>query len=293
MQTENPKENKNQLLKIWSHSWALLERHLGVLAPFVILAVLDFIALGVLYFFPRKPVSLILVPIIKTYWGERFLHYPLNFFLLPKLLYYARTVLSVVMGSLVAGMVILRYASARSKNTLTFLGSLKAAVRRYPALFFAQLFLQVIYIGIYRVFESGIVRYFVKGHQKLLGLDYLAWHGPILIIVSTFLGALIQALFVYSLPSILLDKRSLWGGLGRGFVLCRKLFWRTFFLILVPSLLYLPIVVLNYNLGVVINKFAPEATLVLLSAGIVLGTLIVDPIITVVSTEAFCQEKEA
>jgi len=56
-----------------------------ILIPFLSIAFVQLLALEILYFAPRYPLAAFFNPIVQTLWGERFVHYPNNLLILPKL----------------------------------------------------------------------------------------------------------------------------------------------------------------------------------------------------------------
>src|SRR4030042_4575140 len=94
---------KASITTIYNNGFSAFIRHKKLCIPFVSFFAFELLSLIILYYSPRQPFRVIFGPPIKTFWGERFLHYPFFFMLLPKLLSTARMVLSVFIGSLTAG----------------------------------------------------------------------------------------------------------------------------------------------------------------------------------------------
>ena len=98
---------KTGIPTIYSSVFSAFIRHKKLYLPFLVFFLFDIVSLIVLYFSPRLPLRVIFGPPIKTFWGERFLHYPFFFMLLPKLLSNVRMVISVFIGSLTAGLAVI------------------------------------------------------------------------------------------------------------------------------------------------------------------------------------------
>ena len=73
-----------------------------ILVPFLIFTLIDLCGLIFVFLIPRAPLYALLGPIVRTFWGEQFLHYPANFLLLPKLASLSRTILSVIFSMLLS-----------------------------------------------------------------------------------------------------------------------------------------------------------------------------------------------
>ena len=54
-----------------------------ILIPFLTIAFVQLLALEILYFAPRFPLSAFFNPLIRTLWGGEFVHYPSNLMILP------------------------------------------------------------------------------------------------------------------------------------------------------------------------------------------------------------------
>ena len=80
-----PKGAPKQLIPLLRGSIETFITHPVILFPFVTIAFIQMLILEVLYFAPRFPLSVFFNPIVKTLWGEKFVHYPHNFVVLPSL----------------------------------------------------------------------------------------------------------------------------------------------------------------------------------------------------------------
>ena len=96
-------EAMKTLKKIAGKLSRLIKKYPNVIIPFAVMGVLDFITLYILYLAPQRPVSIALAPPIRAFWGEQFLHYPMNILLLPKLYNYAHMVLLATVGIVTTG----------------------------------------------------------------------------------------------------------------------------------------------------------------------------------------------
>jgi hypothetical protein len=85
-----------QLIKL---AVATLVTRRVVLLPFAITAFIQLFVLEVLYFLPQPPLNRVFGPVIKTLWAEEYLHYPMNFVLLPKLFQYAQMPIYIFVSS--------------------------------------------------------------------------------------------------------------------------------------------------------------------------------------------------
>jgi hypothetical protein len=110
--------------------------------------------------------------------------------------------------------------------------------------------------------------------------------------LNFILAVLIQSVFVYAIPILIIDKENLIKSIVKSFNICRRFFLRTLILVGLPLLIYIPIIVLDYNTAFLINKLFPEFILIVLFSSIIVNSLIIDPIITVSTTVFYLLLKE-
>ncbi|HTY44983.1 MAG TPA: hypothetical protein VMD52_03215 [Patescibacteria group bacterium] len=248
--------------------------------PFFIFAILESVFLLILFLAPREPLRLVLGPPIRTFWGERFLHYPANFLLLPKLSSLSRMFLSVFFGSLLTGTAVAMAVDVFTKGKARFDNSLKTALKKYLVLFAIILVVTVLFYLALRFSSTALVKYFIAGHRKLLFIPAALWLGPLAVIINLAVAIVIQALFTYAIPALMAENQRFITCIFRSFVAFKDLFGKTLLLVTLPILAYLPIIVLNYNAAFLIRKAFPEIILIVLLAGVFISALVVDLLIT-------------
>src|SRR5512137_299041 len=91
------------LINTYNLVFKALTRQQKLWVPFIIFVFTELVLLMLLYVAPRQPFNAVLAPPIRAFWGERFLHYPANFLLLPKLESLLRNYLTVFLGSFLTG----------------------------------------------------------------------------------------------------------------------------------------------------------------------------------------------
>lgn len=277
----NPsKSGKPSINKIYQITFQLLKKHLFFYAPFIIFAIFEFLALLVFYLAPRMPLILVLGPPIRTFWGEGFLHYPANFLLLPKLTSLSRMALSIVVGSLLSGMAVAIILAIYNEKLIKLKESFKSALKKYISLLTVVFIITVLYYYLIKISSMSLTKYFLTRKSGFLFLNLNFCMGAVLILVNLLLAVFIQSVFVYAIPILMIEKEKLIRSIFKSFLLFRKLFIPTIILVALPSLIYIPIAVLNYNIAFLIDKVYPEFVLVVLFFSIFLSSLIVDPIMT-------------
>ena len=219
-----------------------------------------------------------------------YLHYPFNFLLMPKLFYYADLLISVFIGGFLTAVAILMIQSVNQDKAPHFKIAFKNSLSRYITVFLITLVIFFLLFYVIKFQKILIGRFLAKKTTGILGFIRNFWvggFGYINFLVAIF----IQALFAFCIPVVMIEKRPFLGSLRRNFSLLKSLFLNTFLLILLPSLLYLPIIILKNNLSVLIDKSSPEITLVVIGAGI-LFAIVLDAFITTVITTLFLLKKD-
>lgn len=263
--------------------FSLLRKPLLVL-PFFFLALIDYCALIVIYFAPRYPVSKILAPPIRKIWGEQFLHYPYNFSLIPKLYSYAQVLISFTAGIFFTAIFILFVAQLfnekeKSKNIISKI-LIKASVKFIPMIIFFTFF-----YGLSQVFFrlAGILLVALISDQQIL----LA----IQMIVNFIMSFILQVLFAFVFPAILIDNKGLISAFISNLKLVSSNLKTVSLLILMPSLFYILIMANWLSLPYFLKIFEPEYIMFSLSINIFL-TVIIDLFITYFTTQFYMRIKK-
>jgi len=277
--------------KAFKESWLALKNNRVVFIPFLIFAIVDLISLFVLFLAPRMPLRLALGPIIRTIWSETFLHYPANFILLQKLSFLSRLALSVLIGSLLTGMAVSIIQSLFYKRAIELKKSFLSALKIYFSLFLVTLIVTGLFYFMGKFMSFALAKYFSR-HARLLFIGVRMWFGPISMVLNFLIALFIQALFIYAIPLLIIEKMKFKKAIVKSFALFGKLFIPTILLIGLPMLLYIPIIVMEYNTVFLIEKFIPEIILAILIIGIIINSLIIDPLITAGTTLLYLKKKE-
>ncbi len=260
--------------------------------PFIIFVIVDLSFLFIIFVAPRQPFNVVLAPPIRAFWGEKFLHYPANFLLIPKLAALSRNFLSCLIGSLLTGCAVAMLADSYNKKVTRFFPSLKAGFKKYLSLFSVVFIITLLFWGCLKLLEIGLIKYFSSGHATLLFLKPRVWFGPLLIVINLFITILIQGAFVYAIPFLMLKDQNLFKALFKSLGLFVKFFIPTVILIGLPVLLYLPIIVLQFKTAFLISRFFPESVLYICVAAAILNAVVIDLLITFSTTVLFLQNRD-
>jgi len=259
--------------KNWMTSIEIILRKPIILLPFFIIAFLEGLALELIYFSTRKPLSYITAPIIRKFSGEAFLHYPFNLIKLPKLFYYSQILIYVFAGAFLTAISINILRNIKEKLPLRAKALIKNALNRYLSL--------VVYgiILISLIFLLGKADMFI--FSKLVNI--ISKHFPRIVpkwfvlpsALFFFLTDLIMYTFlVLVVPIIVIEKKPLLKAITGSVALGFRNFFNIFALIFLPHLVYLPIPLLKAYLPNLVPKTFPEISVLILSVGIIIAAFI-------------------
>ena len=274
----NEKNQKNffwpKIVEIYKQVFSVLRKDPTLFILFSIIAFLDLLALLVLFFAPTPPVSYILAPIIRNFWSEKFLHYPYNFSLLPKLFNCAHFLITMLVGVFVSGLVIKKIEGHIVQGEhLSILSAARPVSKTYFSLIVAWLI------------SYGFFSFSLKALLPLVRFNI--W---LQILVAFFASVIFQALVAFFLPAILILKggflRKMWKALNYG----AKNILTTGILIALPVLL---LMVFSFfkMLTPYYLKVYPEMVLWVLVIGIAIMT-VVDVLITSSTPVLFLKVRE-
>jgi hypothetical protein len=168
-----------------------------------------------------------------------------------------------------------------NKKDVRIFASLIMAIKKYFSLFAVVLIITGLFFSFLKLIEMG-----------LMFLHPKAWMGPVLIALNLLVVLLVQGAFVYAIPLLMIKNENLFKALGKSVVMFFKLFVPTVALIGLPLLFYVPIIVLQFNTPLLIDRTFPEAVLYVSIAAVIFNSLIVDLFITLSTTILFLQNNK-
>ena len=263
----------------WKETFKILTANPAIFLPFFIVGLVDAGLLTLIFLAPQFPFSLLLAPPIRAFWGEAFLHYPQNFLLIPRLFSLAHIASGAIIGLLMTGLAIGMLNEAKQGKKPQILLNLVSSLKRYFILFGIWLILFILSGLVYRI-----------PNLFLSPTNRIAFQAAIYL--SFLFVILIEVFFIYAFPAAIVEKKGLIKALKSGFILSRSNFLATLILLLIPSLLYFPIMALKGNQSALMNRFFPEIVLIVLGLGIVV-TVLVDYLVTSSITILFLNKRQA
>lgn len=265
MQSKTAASLSEKIGSLYRETCAILIENptLGLL--FLIIGMLDFCALFSLFLAHSWPFSVVLAPIIRTFWDDRFLHYPQNLLLLPKLVNHAHFVILSLFGVLVSGIVIKKVEGAERGVKVTTFAAAGPVFKKYFSLLAAWL----ISYGLF-IFLAEKILELLPG---ALPLQFAAGFG---------ISLTLQVLFAFILPALLIAGQGFFRDFGGALFFGLRHFGVAALIVVLPVLLMVSYSFLK-ALAPVYARSYPEAILWILGLGIFVS-LIVDLTVTVATT---------
>lgn len=280
---------------VWLITFRMIAKYPRVLLPFFIKAIFEGLVLAVLFYSPRQPLLTIFGPPIKAFFttktqsgivsGARFLHYPYNFELLPTLFYYGQILVMITLGAIMYGMAMGMVSQAHSDNEeVRIFGNFNRAVRRYFALVGIWLVTFILSLIITKG-PSAIIKQFMQPTPSaVLILQIISYAGVIFVFV-------VEALFIYAYPAIIIERKSFFGAIKRSFNVLRHVFLTTLVLVLAPRLIEFLYIFVRQKQRGLMSLTVPEITLLILGGSIVL-TFITDALVFLSTANLFILKQE-
>lgn len=281
---------KYSIRKNWLDTFGIIAKTPEVLMPFIIIAFIETLALELIFFSPRYPIAAFFNPIIRKFFGEAFLHYPGNLMILPKLFYFAQVAIYILGGVLLASVTVNIVKNVREGLPIKANALMKNGLRRYASFFAYALAVTIIMALVGKADDIVLGKGF-----RFLGRTFPAIPSEIFlistIIAQFIINVVVQIFIVLCLPIIVIYNRSFVKAFLKSLIFGAKNFFSIFGLILLPFVLYLPVLILRAFSEQLIAKVSPEMTAVVTLAGIV-AALFLDCFVMVSVSNLILDRKE-
>ena len=265
--------------------------HQQIFFPFILIVFINLLILEILYFIPRYPLSIFFTPIISRIWGEGDLHYPMDLMLLPKLFYHAQMIVFIFVSSYLAVLIVDMVAVINDEKTPSFKESLQKSGRGY------------IYIVLYSFFSLLLFKAFDKAYGLLIecalkihsttGLYF--WIKKFVFYATPYAqfiyGIFVTAFLIYIPVLIILEKKKFFGALMDNFKVLFGSFWLTFVFVLIPTLFYLPFLLMRDSIGSLVEMTSPEIHVFVIIASVFV-TIGINVFIVATATTYYLYKKE-
>ncbi|MFH0774123.1 MAG: hypothetical protein V2A53_01315 [bacterium] len=251
----------------WQTSFRMLKKHPLIILPYIFLSLIEATLLILLYLAPQPPVSTFLAPPIKAFFGEAYLHYPSNLLILPALFDYSLLFLTIIFGVMINGMVVGMVSDAHEKKGLYLFANLAKAIKKYPALILLSLFMAISAYIIFIIPKMLILGFYTHQMETIFHLSQ--WRVlQIALGTSFFFFLILDLLFAYSIPVVIIENRGIFSAIKRSFSVNRGILFSTFFLVLIPTIFNCIILLLKLKILFFMEMTFPEIVLFILGSSI-------------------------
>ena len=262
-----------------------------ILIPFITLAFVQLLALEILYFFPRFPLSVFLNPVVQTLWGGEFVHYPNNFLILPKLFQNVQVFIYIFVSGYMISIAIELISAVNKDERCSFITASGLAARQYVHIFIGALIVFCTFLGLHKLYYYAAAKVL---SSSLVGSAFFAFKsivfngGPYL---NILIGTFVAALYAFVFPAIMISKKKIFSALVHNFQQLWGSFWFIFLVILVPSLFYVPVLILRNNIGPIAESMFPEIRAIAMVIGVIV-TMFIDATVYTAITTFYLLKKE-
>jgi len=243
----------NALIWSWAETWRAFRRRVA-LTPFAIYAAAQVVVVFAIVRFAYPPFSSFVAPLLRRAFGEGALHYPTNFYFLRAAFGYADLPLWILLGAATTASAVYLFGAFFKGRRERFGTSWRAAGRRY---------LQVLAVTAIVV---GLSQLLTRVPMVLGG--HLADESPsafrLLRFSSVLLTIIVQVLFIYAIPAIVLAGRRLGRSLLESMRLALRSPVTSFFIVAVPTAFELIPLWLVRQTRVIVLRFSPEFMIVIM-----------------------------
>ena len=233
-------------LNIWSVSkmvfYSICEFP-STLIPFAGIAVLELALLALLVAIPFLPQTGALAACVGRWWGDVFLHYPANFSLLPELFGTAGKLTGVTFGVFLTGAAISAINQTKISSSPRWGFSVKKAYRRYYRL--AMIW------GFMLLLSTSVLHASTFAHALFSSANGSR-------IAAYLLSALVQAPFIFAMPSIVIENRKVFNAIDRSISIFSSYPFTTVLLVALSSAFFLAAQRYYDFIPVLVHSAAPE-----------------------------------
>ena len=275
--------------KNWLSTADFIIKNRMIIFPFVIIAFVETIALELIYFSVRSPISLVMNPIIRKFFGEEFLHYPVNLVLLSRLFYYAQMVIYILLGVFLTATSVTLFKNIKAALPIKANAIIRTLSRRY-ILFIGYGITMIVFIVLIKRMDIFIFSKVMRLVSKLLPQISPKLSYTCLTVFLFLTNIILQTLVMLTVPIMVIQGKSLPRAMAKSIYLGIRNFRTIFALISLPFLIYLPSMLLKSFSVELAGRTFPEINLYITAFGIVISIFVDSFLIICVSQ--FLLDKE-
>ena len=270
--------------KSWVGAFDVIFGANKIVIPFIVIALLELIGIVALFIAIQPPIVKYVTPIIMRFWGKQFLHYPFSLLLISQLFNYLQIVLAIVLGTFASGLTISNVFQYSQTEQFSYKTSFKKTLFKYISLIIITILVFFLLKFAYSIEEKVLIKIMMKG-QDFLGLRREDW-SMLFMVFGVIAAGFIQSMFVFTHSAIMIDNKNFITAIFRNIAFVFKNFFAACVLVIVPLLVYIPVVLLKGNLFELMKRTTPEIVFAVLIFGVLIS-LFINVLITISTTNAY------
>ncbi len=196
----------NSLIWAWSETFRAAGRG-AALSPFAIYAAVQCAVLFAVVGFAYAPLSVVVAPVLRWRFGDAALHYPSNLFVLRPALAQVDSILIVLLGSVLTATAIHLFGTFFAGRRRSLSTSWRAAGSRYLPVVAVAAVVMVITHFVARA-PFSLVSGLAESSPSIFRIVRFGAVGIVIVV---------QTLFVYTVPGLVISRLGLKGAVGRSF----------------------------------------------------------------------------
>ncbi len=240
----SPAGSARSMLRAFMTSLILL-RDPRLIVPALISFVLQIAAMPLYIYSPGEPWLPLWALLAGGHAGTALGHYPQHLLLMPHVLGRFDIIMDIFVHSIFQGATVLMVASAFRKEDFGLGPSLFSPFRRYAHL-----------LGVAAISSASVFAVINISEEAATSLQGTA--STAVSFAGVAAGLVIQALFLYAVPLIMLDRKSFGGMLAEDLRLFARAPLLSFFIVAVPFILTLPTMLLSIKADVIAIRLEPS-----------------------------------
>jgi len=244
-----------------------------ILLPYFILAFFETLSLELIYFSTRKPLISVAGPLIKKLFGEAYVHYPGNIFILPKMFFFMRITLYIFLAVFLSAITVNIVKNIKTNLPLKAKALIKNALNQYLS-FVGYGILVILSVFALRFLDTSFVSRVINFADRYLpGIKATAGPG-LRLFTMFFINVGITTFLISTVPIMVTRQKAVLRALGESISLGFRNFFVIFPLIAVPSFLYSPVLLLKTFPSQLAEKTSPGIIPLVIVLGIVFSMFI-------------------
>ena len=279
------KSSNKRLIPVLRTALFSVFSHKEIFCPFLIVALVQVLFISVLCFLPRYPLVNFFGPMIEKLHGDLYSHYPYYLEVMPKIFQKIQYGVFILLSSLMIGFAIKNIADLNQDIEVNPGKNFLYALSRYVHLLMGSVILFTIFFYGMR----PLVGILVARATEIRSTSGLFYYLKMIVLRGAsfymlFLGVVTTSVFGFLYPLIILEKKNVFVAF---FINLKRMwgsYWFVFFVVLTPSTLYVPLLLIRNNVTEVATTILPEIRIIMLFASVILIFLIDSIIYTSITT---------